>query len=368
MATGWEQLAVQLVKRWRTDELILLAEEDEDERLREDLADFLAGRAGLTTDGAVIADWLLDRDDIEDVLCDDETLTATLAEEARRVAAAMGDGGSSDDEEEDPVAAAERERRERIEARLPGLLEQLGRRPQRPRIERGDGWPSASKYGGTPMLGEEEPWPTCENCDEPMHLLVQLDLATLPEGVHRVSHGWVQLFYCVSAEPHCEEDCEAWAPGAASTLARWIAEGRAREVEADEHAMPPSPDFTPSLVVGWAADDAELPAFGDSDELATILAKEDIDHQELCEHGATASPGDKLGGWPAWLGAPVYPRCPQCRAPMTFFLQIESKGLSGHAFGGPAADNHARGYLFQCTDHPEYVAFRWAGVPTSQAK
>ena len=30
MATGWEQLAVQLVKRWRTDELILLAEEDGD--------------------------------------------------------------------------------------------------------------------------------------------------------------------------------------------------------------------------------------------------------------------------------------------------------------------------------------------------
>ncbi len=360
MATGWEQLAVQLVKRWRTDELILLAEEDGDERLREDLADFLAGRAGLTTDGAVIADWLLDRDDVEDVLCDDDTLTATLAEEARRVAGAMSE------EAPDEEAVADRERRERVEARLPGLLSELGRRPRRPRIESGDGWPTASKYGGTPLLGEEEPWPTCENCDEPMHLLAQLDLAMLPDGAHGVSHGWVQLFYCVSADPPCELDCEAWSPGAASTLVRWIEGGDAREIDDDEHALPPNPDFTPSIVVGWADDDDELPAFGDSDALTKILGDEDIDYQDLSELGATAAPGDKVGGWPAWLGAPAYPRCPECRKPMSYFLQLESKGLSGHVFGG--ADDLTRGHAFQCVRHPEYVAFRWAGPGGSPAQ
>ena len=124
--------------------------------------------------------------------------------------------------------------------------------------------------------------------------------------------------------------------------------------------MPPNADFTSSIVVDWAEDDDELPAFGDSAELGKILTDEDIDFQELRELGATAAPGDKLGGWPAWLGSPAPPRCPECRKPMSYFLQIESKGLCGHAFGGQ--DDLARGHLFQCAAHPEYVAFRWAGA------
>jgi Domain of unknown function (DUF1963) len=359
MSTSWEALAVRLLKRWKQDELVLV--EPPGAQLREDLADFLAGKAGAPLEGNVVADWLLVHDEVEDLLCDDDTLARSIEEEARRFAEGLAaDDGDQEEEltDEELELIEEAVRSQRIDGEIPILLERFARRTYVPEGAKEDGPQSASKFGGTPVLGDDESWPPCDNCDKPMHLMVQLDMATLPEGMHPVDRGWIQLFYCVSRDPNCEQDCEAWSPGAGSTLVRWLEsapDAPKQAVADDERAAPPFPDYSPSRVTAWAEGKRELPAYGDNPDLTQTLNEQDIDYQDLTDRELTASTGDKLGGWPAWVKDPAYAKCPKCHEPMSFVVQLESKGLSGQAFGELGA-----GHVLQCTTHPEYVSFGWA--------
>jgi len=37
-----------------------------------------------------------------------------------------------------------------------------------------------SRFGGTPLLTPDIQWPKCGSCSKPIHMLLQLDLARLP--------------------------------------------------------------------------------------------------------------------------------------------------------------------------------------------
>jgi hypothetical protein len=89
-----------------------------------------------------------------------------------------------------------------------------------PLTEFGEKSTSESKFAGKPWLHADENWPRCQNCLQPMQLMLQLNCADLPAEMQaQAGRGLIQLFYCVNTDPFCAIDCEAWYPFAKSVLA-----------------------------------------------------------------------------------------------------------------------------------------------------
>ncbi len=126
------------------------------------------------------------------------------------------------------------------------------------------------------------PWPACGDCGAPMALIVQLDLACLPEPMPAWT-GLAQLFLCTVG------GCDVANEQAKGVLAELLTEDALALVEAP--ASLSVEVLEPGTIVGWrrfaedpeAEDLARLSLGGEAnDELPRPLR------------------ADKLGGWPAW--------------------------------------------------------------------
>ena len=104
---------------------------------------------------------------------------------------------------------------------IPSAILPFKRSAWKPIVKKTNGSITDSKFSGTPYIKEEEGHPRCLNCGKPLQLFVQLNLDQLPEAVRREDgSGMLQLFYCISEEPICEIECEAFFPFSKSVLVR----------------------------------------------------------------------------------------------------------------------------------------------------
>jgi len=216
----------------------------------------------------------------------------------------------------------------------------------RPDVVEGDDDPKASKLGGTPWLPEGTTHPVCPNCNHPMPLLLQLDVATLPDPARYGGTGLLQLFYCTNAEPLCEVDCEAFFPNAKSVVARRVdstTKGAASAVEGER--------FEAKRIVGWEATD-DYPNWEEGEELG-ITGLDDATIDALGEDWPLT--GEKLAGWPAWVQGIEYPECTECGEPQALVFQIDSEGLLDYGWGDMGV-----AHLTQCSAHPDHLSFGWA--------
>lgn len=221
-----------------------------------------------------------------------------------------------------------------------------------PQVTPGDGDPLASKFSGIPWIAANEDWPVCPNCNNPMQLFVQLNLAELPDRPAGCpSTGLVQFFYCVSREPYCEGDCEAYAPGSRSVVVRIVQpEGPGRRFDSS-----PVPDaFPPRLITGWTQRD-DYPSY---EEIGDLVEGFNIDlYDTLIEGYEMDIPaiGEKLMGWPHWIQGSEYPDCPDCGTRMHLLFQVDSEVNVPYMFGDAGI-----GHLTQCPNHPHRLYFAWA--------
>lgn len=217
-----------------------------------------------------------------------------------------------------------------------------------PDVVEGDGDALASKFSGRPWLRRGEGWPACGNCGRPLQLFVQLNARDLPpEGARVLGGGMVQLFYCTREEPLCEVECEAFLPGAKSTLVRWIAPA---ELADGATAEPPPEMFPPRRIVAWRKSD-DYPNWEELGDLGVTL--DDGESEALGDR--FPSPGDKLLGWPFWVQGVEYPHCPDCGRRMELLFQLDSEDNLPYMFGDSGA-----GHVTRCPDHPHRLAFGWA--------
>lgn len=331
--------------------------------LVDDFADQLAGAADKDDLGAVLGEWLLDRDEVDDVFADDLALERVVIEQARRLAAEASTAVSptadaAGDDDDDDLEAYDLEAFDSEADEREAWIAQQSRHPFIPKTREGDGPVAASKFGGVALLLPNEAWPVCPGCAKPMRMFVQLDLSELPADLpypHR--EGMVQLFYCTSADPLCEVDHEAWQPFGKSSLARWLSPSELAQARQATPADARDPTGEPAAVLeGWEPAAPELPGY----EEDVPLPPESLDDLEdgspaAANEPTRPRPGDKLGGWPSWVQGPEYPACPKCKTRMLYLLQLESNGLCRHQFGDLGA-----GHVSQCPNHPEVVAFGWA--------
>lgn len=227
---------------------------------------------------------------------------------------------------------------------------QLTRVAYVPRVEDRDGAPKDSKFAGTPYLSDDEEWPACRNCGKPLQLFVQLNSASLPEDLaDAYGPGIVQLFYCVSTDPHCESECGPGSPFSECILARRIEPAVTSRVREEPRSLPM---WQPRRIVGWEPE-ADLPH---PLELRRLGIKPTGEERDELDARKNPLIGEKLGGWPLWVQDVEYPSCPTCSEPMEMVFQLDS--LEKHLpymFGDVGC-----GHLVQCRNHKDQLTFGWA--------
>jgi len=232
---------------------------------------------------------------------------------------------------------------------IPPAISRFKRTAWKPIVANCDGSPSASKFSGLPWLAPGEDWPSCGNCGKPAEFFVQLNLDELPEPLgNEFGPGLLQMFYCTSADPPCDVDCEGWSPFARCMTVRVVQPGR--DAGAIESVPVVSP-FPPRLITGWQ----EIDDYPNSEEGAVLgVELEDSEWDLLSTHGIPRA-GDKLAGWPCWVQGIEYPRCPLCGDEMRLLFQLDSNDNLPFFFGDLGC-----GHITQCKTHKHQVAFGWA--------
>lgn len=235
-----------------------------------------------------------------------------------------------------------------------------------PEVKNGPGPAAGSRFGGLPWLPSGESHPACWNCEQPLRLLLQLDLGSLPEEARqRLGKGLLQAFYCENED--CEQECDGWSAFSESHRLRII------DATQGDMAAPAGKPFPPKEISGWrqaedfpsAAEHEELGLKRDYDwEANTVRLRcpefgvdaPPIGIYELeAETIANASMGDKLLGWPHWIQGVEYPDCPQCKTRMEYVFQIDSEHHLPLMWGDAGT-----AHITRCPNHPEVLALGWA--------
>jgi hypothetical protein len=157
-----------------------------------------------------------------------------------------------------------------------------------------------------------ESWPVCKSCNAPLQLVVQLDLAALPEAITPEPRGLVQLFICTEG---CDTTNEN-APGVLAELLRTDALVDVTISSPASHQI-----VAPGHIINWRPIDEE-PGSEDRERLG-------LAHDEDAPGPLRA---DKLGGWPAWEQGADWP-LDDDGSPMTLLFQIVEG--STHVGGSP---------------------------------
>lgn len=225
-------------------------------------------------------------------------------------------------------------------------LSSVMRSAWKPIVQEGDGALTASKFAGKPWLSDEEGWPICPNCNKPMQLFLQLNLDELPESLGgKFGKGLLQFFYCTSSEPLCDCDCKGWEPFAEMKVVRIV---QPIPISAEVEIPQIENLFPAKLIKGWEEID-DYPSWYECD-----IILDDEESVILSYHGIPEQ-ADKLAGWPSWVQDVEYPNCPTCSQQMDqFVFQIESENNLPYMWGDAGA-----GYLLQCPEHKDKLAFLW---------
>jgi hypothetical protein len=214
-------------------------------------------------------------------------------------------------------------------------------------VEKLDDLPAASKFGGRPLAPPGYEWPACGNCGRPMALFVQVSSRDLPaEAGQPFGEGTLQLFYCLSGEPHCEVDAEAFFPFSRATLAR-VLPPAAEAAGSPAHG---EPGFYTGRIVSWRQAE-DYPHREDQQARGIVLS--DVEADGVGD--VYPRSGDKLLGWPHWIQGLEYPDCPDCGQRMDYVFQVDSEDNVPHMFGDVGC-----GHVFRCARHPEHLTFGWA--------
>jgi len=201
----------------------------------------------------------------------------------------------------------------------------------------GEGAADSTRTGGRPIMGEDEPWPTCGDCKNPLTFHMQSNLDALPDGMKPPECGGIlRFFYCL------QDDCvgmggwDAFDPQHHISILHGY--GHTRETPKGTIEVPPK-------MVSRYENVDDVPHWDDRDDLK--LPDDDDAFHPAEDH--------KYGGWPLWIQGAERPNCPTCSAVMQPFIQLDEASEHNFNFGGGGI-----GHISQCSDHPDQLAFGWA--------
>ncbi len=215
---------------------------------------------------------------------------------------------------------------------------------------------TASKFSGVPALLENEEWPCCKTCSEPMQLFLQLNSDDLPAEANKIfGEGILQVFYCCNSENGdeegtgiCEVDCDAYFGFGESTLVRIIKKGAT--ISMNEISSPVKNEYPVKVISSWVKKE-DFPGWEELENLGCELTDEQMDLY-IDEYGLDE---DKYLGWPNWVQNIEYPECPKCHEPMGYVFQIVSNDNLPNGFG-----DSGTAHITQCKTCSDVLTIAWA--------
>ncbi|MEH2351200.1 MAG: DUF1963 domain-containing protein [Nostoc sp.] len=289
-------------------------------------------------------------------------------------------------------------------------LNNLKRQAWKPIIQDGESTLDASKTSGKVWFSHGETWPVCPNCQNPMRLVLQLNLQNLPNSLEeKFGSGLLQLFCCESnfeiktgrftlrepisvnsyisvttyedefgkevieevvietselseeeselilgnTEPILEELIDiCWMQACqAFSISQVIMivqpKGEVNHVEVPEMEK----TFPTKFIVGWE----EIEDYPHPDEVEQYGTLFNDKNKVSSEYILLNNLGDKLAGWPCWAQDIEYPKCPLCNQKMDqFIFQLEEYETTNFPYPHSGL---GVGYVVQCPTHKEQVAF-----------
>jgi hypothetical protein len=207
-----------------------------------------------------------------------------------------------------------------------------------------------SKFCGSAWLAQNEAWPTCPLCGEPLQMLVQIVTNDLRDDVRAVTGlGLLQLFYCTH---DCTFDSD---PFGRSTLARVVAASGLGLGSVRRRPVVKQPTYPSQVITGWR-EAIDYPGWGGPSPPHWDETEWDLFYEVISKLPETEGPhrGDKLAGWPDWVQGIVDIHCPTCNTLMVPILQIGSEDHIPYMWGDCGI-----GHVHICPKHPEKCAFQW---------
>ena len=203
----------------------------------------------------------------------------------------------------------------------------------------------ATRFRSSPILAPGESVPACPSCKKPMTCLAEIDLAALPATAGLTGEGVVQVFYCTNTDSNCEVETEAWMPGKGRSKLVRLVSGQGSAKAAPEGLE----------VVGFR-NALDAPSKDDLESASGMKAAKALKAAKIDEdEWPGAVPGDKIGGYPAWVQDTEFPRCPACDGAMTeLVLQMVSDGAAKVQFG-----DMGTAYVLRCPSHPSELDLIW---------
>jgi uncharacterized protein YwqG len=267
---------------------------------------------------------------------------------------------------------------------------ELARKAFAPEVYDEEGSITDSKYGGLPYLHNNEEWPICESCNEPLSLIVQINMEYIPKEIKNyieIDSGLIQLFYCTNEDIEC--GCCPQEPNEEKIqLVRFIESDKINKDT--DIKVPENMRFFPeALIDGWQDIGYEYPyegtkQLGDlsllklSDEkkytnkipekLISFLEGRREENSDRLEVGLKPDDfgiyndflltnftrdRDKIGGWPYWVQSSYYPPCPECGNEMSYLIQVDCSYLPFDFWGENI------GHIYICKKHRNQVDFDW---------
>ena len=121
----------------------------------------------------------------------------------------------------------------------------------------------------------------------------------------------------------------------------------------------PDDSFPVRLIGKWKKQIDYHPDREDLEELRIEVTDEERD---LFDGFGLIETTDKLAGWPAWIQANAWILCPSCARTMQHVFQFEPHVHLDYSFGQEFSDRPVDwgcGWLFQCPEHKNRLAFTW---------
>ena len=237
----------------------------------------------------------------------------------------------------------------------------------KPHTAAAESGPSGSRFGGAPYLPEDGVRPGCGHCNTPLRLVLQLDLATLPEGTGAsMGDGLLQVFSCGN-DCAGSDDFSAFSSARPVRIVRVAAGGAVSTITA-------AGELSAKAITGWKRfDDEPSPPEQESlgldfvydftvNQVHVVCPSLGLDSPPFPleaiagEDVSTAAEGDKLLGWPHWVQGVEYPDCSRCAKPMRYLFQFASNDNVPLSWG-----DSGTAYVSQCVDHLDVLTLAWAG-------
>jgi len=193
-----------------------------------------------------------------------------------------------------------------------------------------------TKFGGFPYLLQNERWPVCSACQEPMAFVLQVNFADLPPQLRLGRYDLLAFYYCLDCCPRSSLDDKGFQLHLRRTSPHDELQPAHFALRRDDKAEPQE-----CAVVFRPFED--LPP---AESIVAILGTDEEAQSEYERYVEILRGGNlyasKMGGYPSWIEAEPTMRC-QCGAGMRFLAQIDSEEQANLLWG-----NNGVLYLFHC--------------------